>query len=174
MLKSNFGRVVLLLGVCVIAYAMHDASQKQAVINDKAVSAGFSDAAEMESATAKGFKDPAEWRKNKAEQEARETEMKRDPATKMTLAAMTWNVGGFGTIGIINVTVDNANDFGVKDIAVRCIFSGKSGTELSSTRHTIFDTIAAKSKKVFREVNVGFINSQSARARCEVETARRA
>jgi hypothetical protein len=92
----------------------------------------------------------------------------------MSVENMTWSIGGFGSVAIVTVTINNANDFPIKDVGIECRFSGKSGTELSTLTHTIFDSLKAKSKRTFKEVNVGFINSQSARAGCSVETAKRA
>ncbi len=100
-------------------------------------------------------------------------ERNRDPGERITMPSFSWSVGGFGTVGSATVTIDNGNDFPVKDIDVRCEFSGKSGTHLSSSQRTIFDTIPAKAKRTFKDVNMGFIHSQSAKASCRVETAKR-
>jgi hypothetical protein len=100
-------------------------------------------------------------------------ERNRNPADRLTIKNMTWSLAGFKNVGLVNVTIENSNDFPVKDVGVRCYFSGKSGTQLSSNNHTIFDTIPAKAKKAFNEVNVGFINSQSATASFNIETASR-
>jgi hypothetical protein len=45
--------------------------------------------------------------------------------------------------------------------------------ELSANNHTRFDTIPANGKKAFKEVNVGFVDSQSATASCNIDTAKR-
>jgi hypothetical protein len=100
-------------------------------------------------------------------------ERNRNPADRLTIRGMTWSLAGFKNVGLVNVTIENSNDFPVKDVGIRCYFSGKSGTQLSSKNHIIFDTIPAKTKKAFKEVNVGFIDSQSATASCNVETAGR-
>jgi hypothetical protein len=109
----------------------------------------------------------------KAEGEALLRERNRNPSDKLAMKAMTWSLGGFKNVGIVNVTIDNTNDFAVKDVGIRCYFSGKSGTQLSAISHTIYDSIPAKTKKAFKEVNIGLIDSQSAQARCNVETAGR-
>ena len=157
--------------------------------------AGFSEAQEMEAAQKLGISDPAAYRARveadkakiaaddairernlkaaKAEGEALLRERNRNPADRLTMKAMTWSLGGFKSVGIVNVSIENSNDFAVKDIGIRCYFSGKSGTQLSVSNHTIFDSIPAKTKKAFRDVNVGFVDSQSAKASCNVETAGR-
>lgn len=148
--------------------------------NPKAIEAGFSDYKEMEKAAAAGITTGTEWNAKLVKDrqaalaiEAARYEATRDPATKMSVENMTWSIGGFGSVGVVTLTINNANDFPIKDVRIECRFSGKSGTELSTTNHTIFDTVKAKSKRTFKEVNVGFIHSQSARAGCGVETAKR-
>jgi hypothetical protein len=47
-----------------------------------------------------------------------------------------------------------------------------AGAALSANSHT-FDSIPAKTKKAFKEVNVGLIDNQSATVNCNVETAQR-
>jgi hypothetical protein len=59
---------------------------------------------------------------------------------RITMKSMTWSLGGFKNVGIANVTIENTNDFAVKDVGIRCYFSGKSGTQLSSNSHIIFDS----------------------------------
>ena len=146
--------------------------------------AGYKDHQDITAAQAAGFTDAVKWRQDVAKREKAKSEAAlaaenaryeatRDPSTRMSMPNMTWSTGGFGSIGIVTVTIDNANDFAVKDIGIECRFSGKSGTLLTTATHRIYDTIQAKSKRTFKEVNVGFINSQSARGGCNVETARR-
>jgi hypothetical protein len=89
------------------------------------------------------------------------------------MISFSWKIGGFGVVGSATVTIDNENDFPVKDLDVRCEFSGKSGTQLSTSQRTIFDTIPANAKRTFKDVNMGFIHAQSAKASCRVETAKR-
>ena len=156
------------------------AEEEALIKNPKAIEAGFADYREMEKAAASGITTGAEWnaklakdRQAAAFEEAARYEATRNPATKMSVENMTWSIGGFGSVAVVSLTINNANDFPIKDVRIECRFSGKSGTELSTATHTIFDTVKAKSKRTFKEVNVGFINSQSARAGCGIETAKR-
>lgn len=170
--------------------------------NEKAQALGFIDAAEMDAAKKDGMVDPIQWRAqvasdqqakkkseqeriNKAEQAAKEEAVRRAkanaemaernrPATdRMTLSAQSWEKGGFGSIGIMSMTISNMNPFAVKDITIRCTFDGKSGTQLTERLQTIYDTIPANNSKRFAKVNVGFIDSQSARAGCSLVMAGR-
>jgi hypothetical protein len=185
----------LVVGVGFVAYALASTHYENKAKDAPAIAAGFTDATEMNAAKAVGMTDPIAYRarvesdkaKASAEKAARDRNIKaaeaegaallrernRNPADRLTMKGMTWSLSGFKNVGIVNVTIENANDFAVKDVGIRCYFSGKSGTQLSSNNHTIFDTIPAKAKKAFKEVNVGLIDSQSATASCNVETAGR-
>jgi roadblock/LC7 domain-containing protein len=182
-------------GAGFIAWALVSTYYENKARDAPAIAAGFHDASEMNAAKAVGMTDPAAYRarvedekaKAAAAKAARDKNMKaaeaegaallrernRNPADRMTIKGMTWSLGGFKNVGVVSVTIENSNDFAVKDFGIRCQFSGKSGTQLSANNHIIFDTIPAKTKKAFKEVNVGFIDSQSATASCNVETAGR-
>jgi hypothetical protein len=108
-----------------------------------------------------------------AEASARLAEQKRNPADRMTMPNFNWKAGGFGSVGIVSPTIQNGNDFAVKDIGIVCNFSGKSGTELSARAAVIYDAIPAKSRKTFKDFNIGLIDSQSARASCRIISAMR-
>jgi hypothetical protein len=185
----------LVVGVGFVAWSVGSTYYENKERNAPAIAAGFANATEMNAAKAVGITDPPAYRayaeaekaklaaenaireKNRRAAEAEGAallrERNRNPADRLSLKGMTWSLGGFKNVGIVNLTIENSNDFAVKDVSVRCYFNGKSGTQLSANSHTIFDTIPAKSKKAFKEVNVGLIDSQSAKANCNVETAGR-
>jgi hypothetical protein len=187
--------IPLAAGVGFVAWSIVSTYYENKARDAPAIAAGFANSAEMNAAKAVGMTDPAAYRagveaekvKLAAENAVREKnrlaaeaegaallrERNRNPADRLAMKGMTWSLSGFKNVGIVNVTIENSNDFAVKDVGIRCYFSGKSGTQLTTTSHTIFDTIPAKTKKAFEEVNVGFINSQSAAASCNVETAGR-
>jgi hypothetical protein len=185
----------LVAGVGFLAWSMVSARIQKDASDAPARAAGFSEAREMEAAQKLGISDPVAYRarveadqtkiasdetireKNmkaaKAEGDALLRERNRNPADRLAMKSMTWSLGGFKNVGLVNVTIENGNDFAVKDIGIRCHFSGKSGTELSANNYKIFDTIPAKATKKFKELNIGLINSQSAGASCSVENAQR-
>jgi hypothetical protein len=96
-----------------------------------------------------------------------------DPAKLVTVTKFSWEKSGFGSVGIGNFTLRNDNDFEVKDITVRCEFVGNSGTVLSSSNSTIYDTVASLKSRTFNKMNLGFIHSQSSAASCSVLSVRR-
>jgi hypothetical protein len=68
-----------------------------------------------------------------AEGEALLRERNRNPADRLTMKAMTWSLGGFKSVGIVNVTIEN-NDFAVKDVGIPMIdrYSPLAGSGPSS------------------------------------------
>jgi hypothetical protein len=189
----------LVAGVSFVAWSMISARfERQAIeatsqaIEATAHAAGFSEFLEMAAAQKLGISDPAAYRarvevdqaKIAADNVIRDKNMKaaeaegaavlrernRNPAAKLAVKSMTWGRRG---VAIVNVAIENGNDFAVKDIAINCRFSGKSGTELSTNDYKIFDIIPAKAAKTFKELNVGLIDDQSARAHCYIVSAQR-
>jgi hypothetical protein len=89
------------------------------------------------------------------------------------MASFLWKIGGFGVVGSATVAINNANDFPVKDIDVRCEFSGKSGTQLSTSQKTISTLFPPRRNERSKTSTMGLIHFQSAKANCRVETAKR-
>ena len=85
----------------------------------------------MDKAAAVGISNGADWnaklakdRQTAAVAEAARYEATRNPATKMSVENMTWSLGGFGTVAVVTLTINNSNDFPVKDVGLECRFSG--------------------------------------------------
>jgi len=71
------------------------------------------------------------------------------------LQSYSWRKGGFGTVILGTFTIENRNDFAIKDIDVVCQLTGQSGTVVGYTASTIYETVAAHSHKTVRELNMG-------------------
>jgi hypothetical protein len=76
-----------------------------------------------------------------------------------------------GNIYMGSFKIRNNSDKDIKDIAIECTTFGKSGTEVDKVNTVIYDTIKAKSMRKFKGINMGFINSQSAKSSCEISNA---
>jgi len=188
-----FAGLVLLVGsfFATAAFDAYRTNRANEARNPAAIAAGFDGFQDMDDAKAAGFTNAANWQQEKtnrirakekarADQLAREEkeraallEAARNPIERMDLKNTSWSKEGFGSIGMMNVTISNENDFLVKDITILCNFYAKSGTALSERAYTIYDTVNPKSSKPFRKLNVGFINSQSAKAGCHLVSAKR-
>ncbi|MBR1170510.1 hypothetical protein [Bradyrhizobium liaoningense] len=197
--KTSIAMVAVLGGTIFFAYAVLSYEKEIRECREAASAAGFSDCEVFSQAKAAGISESSKWaekqrqdraaaderarereRAAKAKQDMQEqvaaikAELSRNPASRMSIPDFTWKISGFGSVALISPTIENKNSFEVKDVVIECNFSAKSGTQLSTTSQTIFDTVKANSKRTFKEVNVGFIHSQSARASCQVNSAKRA
>ena len=74
---------------------------------------------------------------------------------KLRLVNFDWRKGGFGTVMIATLTIENPNAFRIKDIDVACELTAKSGTAISYTAATIYDVIPARARRIIRELNMG-------------------
>lgn len=79
-----------------------------------------------------------------------------------------WQRAGFGIVATADFTFANDNSVPIKDVTVSCRFYGASGTRLGDAEQTIYRTFPAQKSTAVAAVNLGFINSQSATASCDV------
>lgn len=89
-------------------------------------------------------------------------------ADQILVADFSWRQSRYTTVASVGLTLDNRNKFSVKDVAVECIFRGKSGTELSKARQTVFDILPAGRSKKFKAISFGRVHEQAAQASCRV------
>lgn len=197
--RASIGMIAVLGGTIFFAYAVLSFERERQECSSAALAAGFLDCSTFSEAKAAGISDPEKWKeklredKIAADERAKErerlakakrevedqianvkAEMSRNPASRMSVSNFAWKIGGLGSVGLVTPTIENKNTFDVKDVTIECRFVAKSGTELSTAVQTIYDTVKASSKRTFKDVNIGFIHSQAARAGCEVNSAKRA
>jgi len=82
----------------------------------------------------------------------------------------SWHLSGFGDIMKANLVLTNNNPFPIKDIKLFCITYGASGTVLNKISHTLYSTINAEYRQEFNEINLGFVNNQTANASCLIDS----
>lgn len=180
-----FVRLSLISAIVAFLISAYFFGEQRKEADAAAQAAGFADAEDQDRAGKAGVTDPTIWRQRSeaeaavkaalaAKEAEAERERRRNPADMMSVSNFKWSTGGFGAVAIANsITIKNDNSFAVKDIELTCHFSAPSGTVLSRLSHTIYDTVKAKAKRTFSDVNLGFVNSQSQRAACAVEKAAR-
>jgi hypothetical protein len=81
---------------------------------------------------------------------------------------LTWGRGGFDNVMIATFTIGNKSDRPVKDFVMTCVHFAPSGTELGSNTETIYELVPAHGKKWIPDFNMGFISSQTEKARCTI------
>ncbi len=72
-----------------------------------------------------------------------------------------WQKSGFGNVMEADFTITNRSDHDIKDIEIRTVQVGKSGTQIDRNTRTIYEIIKARQTKEFKKFNMGFIHSQS-------------
>src|SRR5271157_4952790 len=92
----------------------------------------------------------------------------KETALSQVKLTYIWERGGFDSIMMANFTVQNDSDYSIKDFEIKCLEHAKSGTLVDTNDRTVYDIVAAHSKKRFPDFNMGFIHSQAARASCEI------
>lgn len=70
---------------------------------------------------------------------------------------------------VLDITINNASDFAVKDFLIECRIYGASNTELELKKQTIFEILKPKEKKIVKEINLGFVNKQMANYGCQLD-----
>lgn len=97
----------------------------------------------------------------------------KELAQHVTLEDFEWHLGGFDTVLMLNsVRVKNGTDIPLKDFEIVCQTYAPSGTRLSKISHTLYDAVGANKTRTFRNVSIGFVNSQSKRVTCTVTRAK--
>ena len=104
-------------------------------------------------------------------------EMQPPPLETSPLAMLSldyqWEKGGYDNIMIGDLTIENENPFDVKDIEIICTHFDKNGTKMDSNVRKVYETVKAKSKKAFKDFNMGFIHLKVDSTTCQVTNARR-
>jgi hypothetical protein len=96
------------------------------------------------------------------------SQMKRQALGLVKINEWSWDTHGFGNVMMANFTFENRNAFSVKDIEVTCTHIANSGTKIDSNTRTIYEIIPGNGLRSVRDFNMGFVNSQAAKSRCEV------
>ena len=67
---------------------------------------------------------------------------------------------------VADVVISNSSPYMVKDVTIKCTFSGESGTDIQSTKETFYVSIDPRSQYTANEHNFGFVHSQAAGVEC--------
>ena len=94
-------------------------------------------------------------------------------ADQVLVRDLNWHSDGFGSVMVIDrVDIVNRNEHAIKDFSIACVVRAPSGTVVSRPMHTVYGRVGANSTETFRNLNMGFINSQAERAACAVFDAK--
>lgn len=116
----------------------------------------------------KGYKDSIKV----VEKEAIQQDKLTNPIKYLSVLKTSWQKGGFGSVGLNNITFKNEGVLTAYDITVKMTFFGESGTELSSADRVLTIVVPPGKSKRSGEINFGFINQLSERAKTDIIDAK--
>jgi hypothetical protein len=85
------------------------------------------------------------------------------------LEKWSWKKGGFDNVMIGTFTIQNANDFGIKDVVISCEHFAPSGTLIDRNTKTVYQAVKAKSSITIKDFNMGLLHTQAAKSSCTVK-----
>lgn len=96
-----------------------------------------------------------------------------DQVTGLKVVGQVFKKGGYNTAGLADITIANDNDFAVKDLKIRCVFTDRKSGKVSEIQQSIPASVPAKGKQTFKKVRFAFVDVQTADGACEVTGASR-
>lgn len=97
-----------------------------------------------------------------------------EPLGGLKISRQSFSRGGLGSKALMTFTVRNRNDYAVKDLELLCKFRSKDGSFTTERRRTLRETVDTRSRKVFPQTLVGFVDVRAAKAKCTLLGAARA
>lgn len=125
-------------------------------------------------------------KKSNARSEARqekERELKASVLSSVSISKFDWQISDKSPLKPTNVdefldkynhvlkatfTVNNTSEYQIKDFNISCTVSARSGTYLHTITKTIYDIVDAKSKKNFKNMEIGSVHDQGGNVKCKV------
>ena len=93
------------------------------------------------------------------------------PADKVTFTIDMWRKPGSNNAGLVDITVDNKNDFAISSIRVRCDYVVKAGGKKIEAEQNIPLKLKATTKKTFKKEKFPYIDIAAADGACKLVSA---
>ena len=90
---------------------------------------------------------------------------------KVTFTIDQWRKPGSNNAGLIDITVDNKNDFALSAIRLRCDYTVKAGGKKIEAEQTVPLKLKANTKKTFKKTKFPFIDTAAADGSCKIISA---
>lgn len=87
---------------------------------------------------------------------------------KTKIEKYSWSKGGFETVLLLDITLQNRGDRDVKDVEVSCDHIAKSGTKIGKSVGIIHEVFEAQKSRRIKQFSMGFLDQQVGSIRCEV------
>ncbi|GAB7549927.1 hypothetical protein [Cupriavidus sp. 8B] len=91
------------------------------------------------------------------------------PKDFVSIVKKTYRKVAFDTVLQVDFTIKNDLPWAIKDITVTCELYGPSLTKIDQNTRTIYERIEAGKTRIFRNFDMGFIHSQTAKGRCDID-----
>src|SRR5260370_30455933 len=66
------------------------------------------------------------------------------PVDGLKISSQSWRRGGLGSKALVTLTLQNGNDYSVKDIELSCSFARRAGSHFTDRTRVIHDTVNIK------------------------------
>jgi hypothetical protein len=93
------------------------------------------------------------------------------PADKVTFTIDMWRKPGSNNAGLVDITVDNKNDFPISNIRLRCDYVAKAGGKKIEVEQNIPLKLKANTKKTFKKTKFAYIDTAAADGACKLMSA---
>lgn len=94
-----------------------------------------------------------------------------EPGDKVTFTIDKWRKPGSNNAGLVDITVNNANDFAIGAIRLRCDYVVKAGGKKIEAEQNMPLTLKANNKKTFKKTKFPFIDTATADGACKLVSA---
>ena len=93
------------------------------------------------------------------------------PADKVAFTIDMWRKPGSNNAGLVDITVDNKNDFAISGIRVRCDYVMKAGGKKIEVQQNIPLKLKANTKKTYKKEKFAYIDTAAADGACKLISA---
>ena len=93
------------------------------------------------------------------------------PGDKVTFTIDMWRKPGSNNAGLVDITVNNANDFDISAIRLRCDYMVKAGGKKIEAEQNIPLKLKANTKKTFKKTKFPYIDTAAADGNCKLVSA---
>ena len=94
-----------------------------------------------------------------------------EPAQVLKITKENWQTGGFGSVGLHDLSIQNTSDITFKDVIVKVLYYSETSTFLGSSTRTIYKSFPGKKTIRVKDLNTGFIPADAKRASVVLVTA---
>ncbi len=94
-----------------------------------------------------------------------------EPGDKVTFTIDMWRKPGSNNAGLVDITVDNKNDFAISGIRLRCDYMAKVGGKKIEAEQNVPLTLKANTKKTFKKTKFPYIDTAAADGACKLVSA---